>query len=188
MFRAAPLVAIIVIAYNVIALVTGPALNAAAISATLPSEAAWTHRRRPVDPRRHLLAVPRNRQSQPIAAGGRAAACDRGSSDRACSAHRDGTAGQCAAQRPGPPCGCEATTRDPARGTGDASRRTLAGGCKVPRTFSWRCRWAQARRRRPHPGLSYRHGAGGARHLRQCDQRPRRTRGHRRGARSARRR
>lgn len=34
--------AIIVIAYNVIALVTGPALNTAVTSATLPSEAAWT--------------------------------------------------------------------------------------------------------------------------------------------------
>src|SRR5512144_1556362 len=42
MFRAIPFLAIIVIAYNVIALVAGPALRAAAMSATLPSEAAWT--------------------------------------------------------------------------------------------------------------------------------------------------
>ncbi len=42
MFRAIPFLAIIVIAYNVIALLTGPALSSAVMSATLPSGAAWT--------------------------------------------------------------------------------------------------------------------------------------------------
>jgi hypothetical protein len=42
MFRSIPFLVIVVIAYNVIALVTGPALSAAVISATLPSGAAWT--------------------------------------------------------------------------------------------------------------------------------------------------
>ncbi|MGZ8409053.1 MAG: hypothetical protein ACXWVS_03850 [Hyphomicrobium sp.] len=42
MFGAIPFLAIIVIAYNVIALLTGPALSHAGMSATLPSGAAWT--------------------------------------------------------------------------------------------------------------------------------------------------
>ena len=42
MFRAIPFLAIIVIAYNVIALLTGPALSSAVVAATLPSGAAWT--------------------------------------------------------------------------------------------------------------------------------------------------
>ena len=42
MFKAIPFLAIIVIAYNVIVLVTGPALVTPAWSATLPSGAAWT--------------------------------------------------------------------------------------------------------------------------------------------------
>jgi hypothetical protein len=42
MFRAIPFLAIIVIAYNVIALLTGPALSSTVMSATLPSGAAWT--------------------------------------------------------------------------------------------------------------------------------------------------
>lgn len=42
MFGAIPFLAIIVIAYNVIALLTGPALSHAVMSATLPSGAAWT--------------------------------------------------------------------------------------------------------------------------------------------------
>ena len=42
MFRAIPFLAIIVIAYNVIALLTGLALSGAMMSATLPSGAAWT--------------------------------------------------------------------------------------------------------------------------------------------------
>jgi hypothetical protein len=42
MFRAIPFLAIIVIAYNVIALLTGPAMSDAVMSATLPSGAAWT--------------------------------------------------------------------------------------------------------------------------------------------------
>lgn len=42
MFRALPFLAIIVVVYNVIALVTGPALAAGILSATLPSGAAWT--------------------------------------------------------------------------------------------------------------------------------------------------
>ena len=42
MFKAIPFLAIVVIAYNVIALLTGPALSSAVMSATLPSGAAWT--------------------------------------------------------------------------------------------------------------------------------------------------
>jgi len=42
MFRSIPFLVIVVIAYNVIALVTGPALSAAVMAATLPSGAAWT--------------------------------------------------------------------------------------------------------------------------------------------------
>lgn len=42
MFKAIPFLAIIVIAYNVVALVTGPALSTAVTSATLPSGVAWT--------------------------------------------------------------------------------------------------------------------------------------------------
>ena len=38
MFRAIPFLAIIVIAYNIIALLTGPALSAAVMSATLRPE------------------------------------------------------------------------------------------------------------------------------------------------------
>lgn len=42
MFRAIPFLAIVVIAYNVVALLTGPALSASLMSATLPSGTAWT--------------------------------------------------------------------------------------------------------------------------------------------------
>jgi hypothetical protein len=42
MFTAIPFLAIIVVAYNVIALLTGPALSHTVMSATLPSGAAWT--------------------------------------------------------------------------------------------------------------------------------------------------
>lgn len=42
MFRAVPFLVIVVVAYNVVALLTGPALGAAMMSATLPSGAAWT--------------------------------------------------------------------------------------------------------------------------------------------------
>jgi hypothetical protein len=42
MFRSIPFLVIVVIAYNVIALVTGPALSAAVMAATLPSGAAWS--------------------------------------------------------------------------------------------------------------------------------------------------
>ena len=41
MFRAVPFLVIVVVAYNVVALLTGPALGAAMMSATLPSGAAW---------------------------------------------------------------------------------------------------------------------------------------------------
>jgi hypothetical protein len=41
MFKAIPFLAIIVIVYNVIVLITGPALATALWSATLPSGAAW---------------------------------------------------------------------------------------------------------------------------------------------------
>ncbi|MBL8668120.1 MAG: hypothetical protein JNM48_11725 [Rhodospirillales bacterium] len=42
MFTAIPLLTIIVITYNVIALLTGPELSRSIIEATLPSGAAWT--------------------------------------------------------------------------------------------------------------------------------------------------
>jgi hypothetical protein len=42
MFRSIPFLVIVVIGYNVIALVTGPALSAAVMAATLPSGAAWS--------------------------------------------------------------------------------------------------------------------------------------------------
>lgn len=42
MFTAIPFLAIIVIAYNIIALLTGPALTTAVFSATLPSGSPWT--------------------------------------------------------------------------------------------------------------------------------------------------
>ena len=41
MFTAIPFLAIVVVAYNIIALLTGPALSSAVFGATLPSSIAW---------------------------------------------------------------------------------------------------------------------------------------------------
>ena len=41
MFTAIPFLAIVVLAYNIIVLLTGPALSSAIVTATLPSGAAW---------------------------------------------------------------------------------------------------------------------------------------------------